>query len=111
MQNQHRKREEESDAESGGAGSARAQGAPEVPLSIEDARAIEDLYKRGGAANFVPARGWTLRDIERRHRDGIIEPQENLRGGAPKVKLTVRGQQLLPRALQIIAASPGQGGR
>lgn len=78
---------------------------PAPTLCVEDARVLQNIYASGGAKNYVLPRNMTLRDIARLNTDGVIETMD-FRGKA-KIRLTVKGQQLLPHAAQIIAATPG----
>lgn len=103
-----RKRKSDDDAQGGASGRPVQPQAP-APVelaSLHDAKLIRDLHYAGGSKNFIDARTWTLTDIARMNKAGLIDTQTPL-VGRPKILLTVRGVQALVVALKMIAAAPG----
>lgn len=99
----NRRLETDDDAQ-GGAGAGVSMHAEPLVLPIEDARALLDIARAGGAVTFVERpRSAAVHVMNRLEREGRLEKQPQLSGGV-RVRLLPPGVSLLPAAAKLIAA-------
>lgn len=108
MQTAKRRSGDDQNGQSGGpaGGTGRGDG---VNLTIDQAKAIEDLYLRGGATRQVPATATPILVLRQIREAGFVETLAGPRGTT--AKLTARGLSALPEASQIVERAAAAAAR
>lgn len=98
------KRKPEGDEEQGGGAGVSMHA---EPLAFEQARAMVDIARKGGAVTMVSRpESATAYVVVQLRTAGLVETAETIDGGC-RIRLTSFGVQRLVEAQRIVAAAPG----
>jgi hypothetical protein len=105
----HSKAKRDDDDASGGAGGRPVMPVKQdAPLALNEALALRDIARNGGANVFVALpRTVQLVALARCVSAALIETQDQLDATRPRVRLLPAGVNRLTEAAAIIAAAPG----